>query len=144
MRISQKNEDQRRSKNSQQTPSHGTQTTVSVNKKFPKSVRVLQRSHFLSILKQGRHFLGNDVRIEYKRHSKSPFPKLGITVSRRYGKAHDRNRFKRVVREAFRELRGVLPADLELNISPKKNRPELTMFSILTDLKGLLEKIQSS
>ena len=50
------------------------------------------------------------------------------------------NRFKRVVREAFRELYPSLPTDLELNISPQKNHPELTMMAILTDLKNLLSK----
>jgi ribonuclease P protein component len=143
MRISQKNENQRWPQNSQQTPPHGPQTIVRVNKKFPKSARVLQRAHFLNLLKNGRHFSGNEVRMEFRRQSKNLVPKLGITVSRRYGKAHERNRFKRVVREAFRELYPSLPTDLELNISPKKSHPELTMMCILTDLKKFIEKLLS-
>ena len=141
MWISQKDEDQRRSQNPQQKTPQRSQTPLRVNKKFPKTARVLQRSHFLSLLRQGRHFLGNEVRVDYRKHSKNSVPKLGITVSRRYGKAHDRNRFKRVVREAFRELYSSIPSGLELNISPKKNHPDLSMMAILTDLKNLLEKI---
>jgi len=40
--------------------------------------------------------------------------RLGITASRRVGNAVERNRAKRVVREAFRRLRQELPAGLEL------------------------------
>ena len=41
-----------------------TQALVRVNKKFPKSARVLHRSHFLSLLKRGRHFSCDEVRVE--------------------------------------------------------------------------------
>jgi ribonuclease P protein component len=40
--------------------------------------------------------------------------RLGITASRRVGNAVQRNRAKRVVREAFRQLREELPAGLDL------------------------------
>jgi ribonuclease P protein component len=141
MWISQKDEDKGRPQNPKQTTSHRSQTSERVSKRFPKTARVLQRSHFLSLVKQGRQFYGNDVRVEYRKQTKNSIVKLGITVSRRYGKAHDRNRFKRVVREAFRELYSSMPSGLELNISPKKSHSELTLMAILTDLKSLLQKL---
>ncbi len=141
MWISQENEDQGRPQDRESQTSHGSQTPVRISKSFPRSARVLSRSHFLNLLKQGRRFSGSDVRVEYRRQNKGSSPKLGITVSRRYGKSHDRNRFKRVVREAFRELSPSMPTDLELHVSPKGKHSNLTMMSILIDLKELLQKI---
>jgi len=109
--------------------------------KFPKEARLRRRSHFLNLGKQGSHLSGSLVRMEYRRSPINPSPKLGITCSKRYGKAHERNRFKRVVREAFRHLYSSLPSDLELNIFPKKNPPMLSTLAILNDLESLLRKI---
>lgn len=147
MWISQEDENQGRPQDPEPPSPHRPQTLVRVNKRFPKTARILHRSHFINLIKQSQRFLGNDVRVEYRRQfrqsreSRPSSPKLGITVSRRYGKSHDRNRFKRVVREAFRELSSSMPADLELHISPKKNHPGLNVASVLIDLKDLLNKI---
>lgn len=141
MRISQENENQRRSQDHQQTSHQRPQEAVGLTKAFPKSARVLRRAQFQGIRRQGRQHFGADVVIEYRRQSVTSCSKLGITVSKRYGKAHERNRFKRVVREAFRELRANVPSDVEINVSPRKHRPAITMFSVLNDLKGLLHKI---
>ena len=75
------------------------------------------------------------------RQGKMSCAKLGITVSRKFGKAHERNRFKRVVREAFREIILMLPQNLEMNISPRKNEICLSKQAILIDLKNVLAKI---
>jgi ribonuclease P protein component len=139
MWISQENENQRRTQNPQQTAPHRPQAIKRLNKKFPKSARILSRSHFQA-LKQGRPLIGSAIILEY-RQGRSLSPKLGITVSRRFGKAHKRNRFKRVVREAFRTLRPFLPEDLELNILPRKTFSDPSLLSVLIDLKGLLKKI---
>ena len=98
--------------------SHPLNSAKSVQLPFPKSARVLNRSHFRNILKSGNRLIGNWIAVDY-RLGRSSRPRLGITVSKRHGKAHDRNRFKRVVREAFRELYPQLPPSLEANISPK-------------------------
>ena len=108
--------------------------------KFPKSARLLTRSQYQFLHRHSSRLFGLHISIDY-RQGRSISPKLGITVSRKFGKAHDRNRFKRVVREAFRELYPSLPEDLELNISPRNNKAQLSKHTILIELKSLLGKI---
>lgn len=45
--------------------------------------------------------------------------RLGLVVSRRVGKAHDRNRVKRRIREFFRTRRPILAGPLELVVVAK-------------------------
>lgn len=117
LRISQENENCERTSNHQpQTPS-GTQKTERIKQTFPKANRLLSRGHFQAIFRSNLRFVGQKVIIDY-RIGKSRRPKLGITVSKRYGKSHERNRFKRVVREAFRHFYPHFPQDIEMNVFP--------------------------
>jgi ribonuclease P protein component len=48
-----------------------------------------------------------------------PFPRLGLSVSRRVGGAVVRNRWKRLLREAFRLTQSRLPPGLDLIVVPR-------------------------
>ncbi|ANH78727.1 Ribonuclease P protein component [Candidatus Chlamydia sanziniae] len=58
--------------------------------------------------------------------------KLGITVSKKFGKAHLRNYFKRIVREAFRHIRHELPS-CQIIVLPKTHKHMPIFAELLQD-----------
>lgn len=52
-----------------------------------------------------------------------PHPRLGLSVSRKVGRAVGRNRWKRLIREAFRLSRRRLPSGLDLVVIPRQSEP---------------------
>jgi ribonuclease P protein component len=65
--------------------------------------------------------------------------KLGITASRRFGKSHLRNRFKRIVREAFRLSVPNLPPGLEMIVKPRSLALNATSTDIREELIRLIQ-----
>ena len=59
-----------------------------------------------------------------------PYLRLGLSVSRKFGKAVERNRLRRLYREAFRLTRGQMPVGLDLILIPRRNdEPSLTTLT---------------
>lgn len=98
--------------------------------KHPKAHRLLERADFKEIGQTGTRYYGNVLVIVYR---PSVVPKLGITASRSFGKAHIRNHFKRLVREAFRTQYSLLPP-YELVILPQRGLQHYTLPLIIEDL----------
>ena len=74
------------------------------------------------------------------RNNNNSHTKLGITASKRYGRAHERNRFKRLVREAFRLCRQQLIPSLDINVRPRSAAKNAGMADILHELIKLIGK----
>lgn len=103
---------------------------------FPKRLRLLKRYQFQrssnSLRRVGRWIILES----YPNHL--DLIRLGITVTKRFGKAHDRNRFKRIVREAFRCCYKNLPAGQDLIIKPRSYAKEASTKHIQDELLTLL------
>jgi len=69
-----------------------------------------------------------------------PHPRLGVSASRKLGGAVVRNRWKRLLREAFRLSRRQLPQGIDLIVIPRGDaEPEL--MSLLESLPRLAAKV---
>jgi ribonuclease P protein component len=69
---------------------------------------------------EGRRSVSDDVLIVYGIENGRAYPRLGISVSRKKVRdAHDRNRLKRLIREAFRLSKSELPTGIDLVVLPR-------------------------
>jgi ribonuclease P protein component len=66
-------------------------------------------------------------------------PVLGITVSKKVGKAVERNRLKRRIREWFRHNRSLLPMEAELVVIARRGAAGLDSAEIHRELGGLCQ-----
>ena len=111
------------------------------NYSYTKADRLRKRSELVYVSQFGekienRHF------IAYCCPGQSETVRLGVTVTKRVGKAVTRNRIKRSIREHFRLNRKQFHSNLDMNIIAKKQAADLTTEETFSSLKGLFEKIK--
>lgn len=108
---------------------------------FPASARLKDKKAFITLNRFGTKRAGNYLILHLLRQeSGSNSVCLGITVSKRFGKAIRRNRFKRIVRENFRLIRSELPCGLQINVSPRSAAQRATFLEIQKELQQLLDE----
>jgi ribonuclease P protein component len=109
---------------------------------FKKEDRILKRSEFLELAQSGRK-LQNDGFIAIFKPGRFNSSRLGITITRKVGKAAQRNRIKRLVREYFRLNRQHLNQNWDINIVAKKKAADLSSEKVDSFLQDLFEKISN-
>lgn len=105
---------------------------------FPKKARLRTSFEFKKLAKEGVSSVGKYIILSQRHNNWGMQARVGITVSRRFGKAHKRNRFKRQVREAFRQIAPQLPPTLEVHVLPKRGVPPIKTEAFLEDFRKLL------
>lgn len=110
---------------------------------LPKHKRLAKRREFVRVYESGQKvfsrysvlfFAGNDL----------PHSRIGITATKKLGKANVRNRLKRWTREVYRRQREPLGLDrysLDIVVNVKPNAADASFDDYSRDLGRVLERV---
>ncbi|HEX4998086.1 MAG TPA: ribonuclease P protein component, partial [Terriglobia bacterium] len=64
--------------------------------------------------------------------------RFGLTTSRKLGRAHERNRIRRRVREILRNAKELLPSGVDVVVNPRKSAGTRVFAELRSELLSLL------
>lgn len=102
---------------------------------FPRECRIRRGADFQRAYRR-RAVVSDEMLVVHSCENGLDYPRLGLSVSRKVGGAVVRNRWKRLLREAFRLVRRELPRGIDLIVIPRAEvEPELQrLMASLADL----------
>ncbi len=110
---------------------------------FPKTERLLKRADFLKLSKFGKK-IQTRFFIALLADGKTGKNRIGITVSKRVGKAVERNRIKRIIREFYRYEKSRFSGNRDINIIARDYAAKLSNRQLADELNKLFGKIENS
>jgi len=108
--------------------------------RFTKDMHLRKRGEFDRVF-QRKQSAGDQTLVIYGMINDQSLSRLGLVVSKRVGKAHQRNRWKRLIREVFRHERYALHPSLDLVVIPRQG-VEPNFELIRQSFRRLTKKIQ--
>ena len=107
---------------------------------LPKKKRLAKRREFLHVYETGRKlftrysvlfFTANDL----------PYSRIGVTATKKIGKANVRNRLKRWTREVYRRAQALDDRALDVVVNVKPNAVDVTFADYDEDLSRALVRV---
>jgi ribonuclease P protein component len=80
---------------------------------FPREERLKKRDDIRMVFKKGRHVSCGGARLFYRANEKG-LNRVAFTFARKFGNAVQRNRARRLGREAYRHLRGSIKSGIDM------------------------------
>ncbi|MEM9410577.1 MAG: ribonuclease P protein component [Planctomycetota bacterium] len=114
---------------------------------FPKTARLLKQEEFDFVFR-GKHYIADSVLVINAAPNLSGKSRLGLSVGKKVGNAVVRNRWKRLIREAFRLNRSRIPCNIDLIVRPRKDaKPDFhricrSIVSLSRKLERKFEKMR--
>ena len=107
------------------------------DERFRPEERIRRRTEYLAIYDRGRK-IGGRLMTVFLLENGGPRPRLGIAATRKYGSSVERNRAKRLVREAFRRHKP--PLGLDVVVIPRREMRDADFQRVEADYLAALER----
>ena len=109
---------------------------------LPKEKRLAKRREYLRVYEGGRKLFSRYCVVFFAAND-LPHSRIGVTATKKLGKANVRNRLKRWTRETYRRQRGPLDLDkqsLDIVVNVKPNAAEAAFRDYSHDLERVLRR----
>ena len=148
-RLQGANGDEERESCSETTPSERPQAidgSTLLRFDLPKETRLAKRAEFLRVYEQGKRIEGRFMTV-FILPNERDLQRLGVTATKKgIGKAHDRNRAKRLLRESFRLSRNELDkisVKYDWVLNARRSLVDAKLAKPLEEFKRILAKVQA-
>lgn len=117
-----------------------------IDQRLTRNERLRRKADFDRVFKQGNVVQDNFFVVLYIKNG-LPFSRIGVSVKKKFGKAHDRNRLRRIVKEIFRKNKSAFQPGYDILVFARKElsdsfkNGEADYHSLSDHLLGLLSRI---
>lgn len=119
----------------------GRKQHVSLSRKtFEKGDRLLHRPDFIRLSTYGKRYYNQHFIVYFIKNNHNRC-RLGITVTRKVGKAAKRNRIKRLAREYFRQNRHIFRDHWDISLIAKKRSADISNKTAFLSLENIFARI---
>lgn len=101
--------------------------------------RIARSREFEEAYAQGDKQVGRTM-VLFLRHGEGAAHRLGVVASRKVGKAHDRNRARRLIREAWRTHRTTITKPVDVVLIARRGAANATYREVEDDFLGLMQR----